>query len=481
MTNVKSFKHIVFSNFIWKFGERFLAQLVSLIISIILARLLTPEDFGVVAIVMIFITFANVFVSHGLGNALVQKQQVDNLDYSSVLYINIVIGIIVYVCLYIISPIIANFYSIPTLCKLLRVLGFRIIIASINSIQQAYVAKHLLFKRFFYSTLIGSISSAVVGIVLAYMGYGVWALIIQYLSNTIISTVVLWLTINWRPEFIFSFERVKKMFAFGWKLLVSGLLDTGYKQLSSVFIGKRYTSADLAFYSQGDKYPGLIVTNINASISGVLFPALSNVQDDINKVKLMTRKALQVSSFIILPCMFGIAAIAKPLISILLTDKWLPCVPFLQLFCISYGLWPIHTANLQAIKAIGRSDIFLKLEIIKKIIGIFALIISVKISPLAMAISIVITDFIAIFINAYPNRKLLGYGYIEQAKDILPTFIISFIMSIIIYPVTYIGFSNIYTIIIQVILGGVVYLGLSFVLKKELVNYFINLIRNVRK
>lgn len=469
-------KSKVFSGLIWKFGERITAQLISLLVSIILARLLSPDEYGAVAIVMIFITLANVFVSSGFGNALIQKKDADNLDFSSVFYINIAIGIALYIVIFCIAPFVANFYDMPILSPTLRVLGIRIVIASINSVQQAYVSRNMLFKRFFWSTLFGTLVSGIVGVVMAYHGFGVWALVAQYLTNTCTDTVVLWFTVRWRPCLQCSFSRAKGLFSYGWKLLLSGLLDTGYKQLRSLIIGRKYSSSDLAYYNQGDKYPALLVTNINASISSVIFPAMAQCQDDRTKVKSMTRRAIQISSFVLWPCMLGVAAIAKPLVVFLLTDKWLQCVPYIRIFCFTYGLWPIHTANLQAINAVGRSDLFLKLEIAKKIVGMVAILVSMNYGPLVMAYSLVVTDLIATVINAFPNKELLNYGYFEQIKDMMPSFVIALVMALIIYPVQNLGFSNIITIIIQVLLGASIYITLAILTKQKSLTYLLGLI-----
>lgn len=474
-------KSKVFSGLIWKFGERITAQLISLLVSIILARLLSPDEYGAVAIVMIFITLANVFVSSGFGNALIQKKDADNLDFSSVFYINIAIGIALYIVIFCIAPFVANFYDMPILSPTLRVLGIRIVIASINSVQQAYVSRNMLFKRFFWSTLFGTLVSGIVGVVMAYHGFGVWALVAQYLTNTCTDTVVLWFTVRWRPCLQCSFSRAKGLFSYGWKLLLSGLLDTGYKQLRSLIIGRKYSSSDLAYYNQGDKYPALLVTNINASISSVIFPAMAQCQDDRTKVKSMTRRAIQISSFVLWPCMLGVAAIAKPLVVFLLTDKWLPCVPYIRIFCFTYGLWPIHTANLQAINAVGRSDLFLKLEISKKIVGMVAILVSMNYGPLVMAYSLVVTDLIATVINAFPNKELLNYGYFEQIKDMMPSFVIALVMALIIYPIQNLDFSNIITIIIQVLLGASIYITLAILTKQKSLTYLLGLIEKHKR
>ena len=477
-TNIKS---KVFSGLLWKFGERIAAQLISLIVSIILARLLLPSEYGAVALVMVFITIANVFVSSGFGNALIQKKDADNLDFSSVFYINILLSIGLYFIIFFCAPLVAQFFEMEILAPALRVLGIRIPIAAINTVQQAYVSRNMLFKRFFWSTLFGTLISGVVGVIMAYQGFGVWALVTQYLVSTSVDTVVLWFTVRWRPDRAFSLTRAKELLSFGWKLLVSGLIDTGYTQLRALIIGKMYTSSDLAFYNQGDKYPSLIVVNINASISSVLFPAMSKMQDEREKVKLMTRRSIQVSSYVMWPLMIGLAVVAEPMVSLLLTDKWLPCVPYLRFFCITYGLWPIHTSNLQALNAIGRSDLFLKLEIIKKVIGLAALLISMQFSPLAMAGSMVITGVISTFVNSAPNRKLLNYTYREQLKDLLPSFAMAAVMGAIVYPVIFLGLSNVVTLIIQIGAGIVIYLLLSKLTKSSSYTYVMDIAKPLLK
>ncbi|MCI8527573.1 MAG: lipopolysaccharide biosynthesis protein [Lachnospiraceae bacterium] len=468
----------VFSGLFWKFGERITAQFVSLLISIVLARLLIPEDYGAVAIVMVFITIANVFVGNGFGNALIRKKDADNLDFSSVFYVGILISVIIYGVLFFMAPWVADFYDMPVLAPVLRVLGIRVIIAAVNTVQQAYVSRNMLFKRFFWSTLLGTVISGIVGIAMAYRGFGVWALAVQYLTNTTIDTLVLWCTVRWRPELGCSWGRVKELLAFGWKLLVSGLLDTGYKQVRSLIIGKKYTNSDLAFYNQGEKYPNLIVVNINSSISSVIFPAMSQYQDNPLRMKQMVRRAIQISSYIMWPMMIGLGAVAEPLIRMLLTEKWLPCVPYVRIFCFSYGLWPIHTANLQALNALGRSDLFLKLEIIKKSIGLAVLLVSMQISPLAMAYSLIIADIASVFINAAPNIRLLQYGYSEQLKDLLPPLLMAGVMFLVIYPISFLPVGDAAVVVLQIAVGAAVYLLESVLFRHEGFLYLVGLLNN---
>lgn len=471
----------VVSSLIWKFLERTGTYLVQFVIQIILARILLPSEYGIVAIVTVFIALANVFIQNGFNTALIQRKNVTDLDYSSVLYLSLLIALVLYIIIFICSPFIANFYKDPLITPVLRVLSLTLFLGAFNSIQTAYISRNMLFKKNFLSSLIAIIVSGIVGIIFANLGYGVWALVIQQLLNMIILIIILLFTIDWKPRLIFSIKRVKVLFSFGWKLLCSALIDTLYNNIYDLIIGRKYTSTDLAYYNRGKQFPNVIVTNVNGSISTVLLPTMSKNQDDKVKVKEMTRKAIVISSFVLFPMMIGLAVVAKPLVSIILTDKWLECVPFLQILCFSFALWPIHTANLQAINAIGRSDVFLKLEIVKKIVGILILIITVPMGLYSMALGQIITGIISSFINAYPNKKLLNYSYLEQMKDLCPIIIISLVMGLIIYPISFLNLGNLLILILQCIIGVIIYIIFSWLFKIDAFNQIINLIKNIRK
>ena len=447
----------VVSNFLWRFLERCGAQGVTFIVSIVLARLLDPSVYGTIALVTVFTIIMQVFVDSGMGNALIQKKNADDLDFSSVFWFNIAMCSVLYLIMFISAPFIASFYNKPELTPVVRVLSLILIISGIKNVQQAYVSRNMLFKRFFFSTLGGTIGAAIVGITMAYLGYGVWALVAQMLFNAAVDTTILWITVKWRPKKQFSLQRLKGLFSFGWKLLVSQLIDTVYNQARQLIIGRMYSSSDLAQYNQGKKFPELIVTNINTSIDSVLLPTLSKAQDDPSAVKSMTRRAIKTSTYIMMPFMVGLAVCAEPLVSLILTDKWLPCVPFLRIFCFSFAFYPIHTANLNAIKALGRSDLFLKLEIIKKIIGITAILSTMWISVRAMAYSLLVTSVLSQIINSWPNKRLMNYSYLEQLKDMLPQICLSLGMGAIVYSVQFIGLNNLLTLVIQIVVGGMLY------------------------
>ena len=474
-------KKSVIGNFIWRFAERCGAQLVTFIVSIVLARILDPKDYGTIALVTVFTTILQVFVDSGLGTALIQKKNADDLDFSSVFYFNFIVCIILYVGMFIAAPYIALFYKDTTLTPVMRVISLTIVISGVKGIQQAYVSKNMLFKRFFFSTIGGTIFSAVLGIAMAYMGYGVWALVAQQLSNTAIDTLILWLTVKWRPKKMFSYERLKGLFSFGWKLLISSLLDTAYNNLRNLIIGKLYSSSDLAFYNQGEKFPKVIVMNINASIDSVLLPTMSIEQDNPERIKQMTRRAIKTSTYVMAPLMMGLAFCAEPIVRLVLTDKWIFCIPFLRIFCITYMFWPVHTANLNAINAMGRSDWFLRLEIIKKIVGLAILLSTMWFGVMAMAYSLLLSSVLSQIINSWPNRKLLKYGYLEQVRDFAPGILLAVLMGICVHFVEYMSLPMIVTLVIQIVLGSIIYIVGSAILKLEEFQYLLEMIKSIMK
>lgn len=471
----------VITNFFWRFLERCGAQGVTFIVSIVLARLLDPTVYGTVALVTIFTTIMQVFVDSGMGNALIQKKDADDLDFSSVFYFNMAMCSALYLIMFFAAPFIASFYRMPELTAIVRVLSFVVVISGVKNVQQAYVSRHLMFKRFFFSTLGGTIGAAVIGIAMAYLGFGVWALVAQMLFNAAVDTTILWITVKWRPKKMFSFQRLKSLFSYGWKLLASSLIDTVYNDLRQLIIGKKYSSGDLAYYNQGKKFPQLIVTNINTSIDSVLLPTMSKAQDDMAAVRSMTRRAIKTSTFLMMPAMIGLAVCAEPLVQLILTEKWLPCVLFLRIFCITYAFYPIHTANLNAIKAMGRSDLFLKLEIIKKTVGIIAILITMWISVQAMAYSFLVTTILNQIINSWPNKKLLNYSYLEQVKDMMPQILLSLGMGAAIYAVSFLHLSASLTLLIQIPLGVLVYWSGSRIFHVESYTYIIEMVKNFKK
>ena len=470
-------KEKVFSNLLWRLAERYGAQIVQFVVSIVLARLLMPEIYGTIALVMVFITLLSVFVDSGFGSALIQKKDSDDLDFSTVFYFNIVFCAILYILIFFLAPLIAKFYNKDELTAVIRVLSLTLIFSSLKNVQQSYVSKHMMFKKFFFATLIGTIISAVVGIWMAVKGFGIWAIVAQSLTNTAIDTLILWITVKWRPKKQFSFQRLKILFSYGWKLLVSALLDTTYNELRQLIIGKKYSTEDLAYYNKGEQFPKLIVTNINSSIDSVLFPAMSSVQEDKEQVKLMTKKAIRMSTYIMAPMMIGLAVTANSVVRLVLGEKWLSAVFFLQIFCITYMFYPIHTANLNSYKALGRSDLFLKLEIVKKIVGLAILSVAMWFGVKAIALSLLLTTALSIIINSWPNRKLLNYTLLEQLKDIFPNIFLALVMGALVWLIGLIPLHYIAVLTIQVVTGIIVYLFGSIITKNSEFVYLFNILK----
>lgn len=467
------------TNLSWKFAERIASQLVSFVVSIVLARILEPSDYGSIAMVMIFVTLSNVFVEGGFSSALIQKKDADKLDFSTVFYFSIVFSIFLYVILFFVAPYISRFYGdgYEILTPVLRVIGLQIIVYGANSVQQAYVSKKMMFKKFFWATLIGTIVSACIGLAMAYLGFGIWSLVGQQMAMVITNTIVLYLVTRKLPGLMFSFQRLKGLFSYGAKILGASLLVSFFLDLRSLIIGKLYSAKDLAFFDRGRQFPNLIVTNINSSVGAVLFPKMSQEQDDKIRVKQLCRNSIRFSSFVMMPLMMGMAVCAEPLIRVLLTDKWIESVPFLRLFCIIYMFYPIHTANMQAIKAIGKSETFLVLEIIKKLLELISLLLVMKISVMAIAINMAVLTTLFTFINAYPNIKYLDYSFKEQMNDMLPSLLLSTIMAILVYGIGLIlPISDLGVLIVQVLFGIAFYSTLSYLTNNPEFKYLYELI-----
>ncbi len=461
-------KKQVIQGVFWKFAERIAAQLVSLIVSIILARLLSPSEYGTISLVMVFITIANVFVSSGFGQALIQKKDADSLDFSSVFYFSLVFTFLVYLVLFILAPYIAKFYDMPILSSVLRVLAISVPIMGINSVQQAYVARKMQFKLFFYATFVGTVASAFVGIWLAYNDYGVWALVAQTLTNNIIDTIVLQISIKWRITREFSLSRVIKLLDYGWKLLLQSLVLQFYASLRSLLIGKFYTTEDLSFYTKGNQFPDLISSNIDTGINTALFPVMSKAQDSIERVKAMARKTTDFSSYIMSPILIGFIAVAEPFISLLLTDKWLPAVPYLRICCIVLLFRAPQTAILQAIKAVGRSDEVLKIDIPIRIFAIIVLCISLNYSVYIFALSEILVTVFGTVLYAIVSKKIINYNGFEVCRDFLINVFIASIMGTMVYGIGKILRINyFFSMLVQILIGVIVYVGLSILFKSN--------------
>ena len=472
----------IVSSLFWKFMERCGTSGVQFVTSIVLARLLLPEDFGLIALVMVFITLANVFVQNGFGTALIQKKDADNLDFSSVFYASLLIVACLYAILFFTAPLVANFYDHPELTTIVRVLALTLFFGALNSIQEAYIARNMLFKKLFWRSLGALVPSAAIGITCALKDFGVWALVIQQLCDVSLMCVFMWFTVKWRPQLQFSFDRVKGLMPFGWKFASAVLLNSLYANGKNLITGKIFSPTSLGYLSRGELFPLAIVANINTAIQSILFPTLSSVQSDVSAVKYVTRKTIVCSAFVIFPVMTVLFVLAEPVVWLVLGEKWLPCVPFVRIFCFTYSLWPIHTSNLTAINAIGRSDIVLKQEIIKDFVGISIFIMFIIDSEsLVDAIqSYIPIAVMGLVVNMWPNKKLIGYGIWEQFKDITPSFLLSCFTGITIYFWGTFFDDPIFLIISSTFIGVLFFYVFSIILHLEGLRYLVQTYRDYK-
>ena len=473
-------KHKAIKGFFWRFGERISSQLVGFAVSVILARLLEPSEYGVIALTMVFMAIANCLSISGLGVSLIQKKDADEVDFSTIFYAGIVLSVVMYCLLYILAPYIGYLYGNEQVISVLRALGLTLPIASINSVQQAYVSRKMDFRKFFYATFIGTIVSGAVGIGMAYNGFGVWSLVGQQLSNILTNTLVLGVVVKWRPKLVFSWIRLKELYGFGVKLMGAQLLGTSFNELKSLVIGIKYKPADLAFFNRGDSIPNLIAGNINNTINTVLFPAMAKVQDDKKVVKIAIRRSMMTSSFIMVPMMFLLASVADKIVLILFTEKWLPCVPFMQVLCLNHCISILGTANLQTFNAMGRSDITFKLEVIKKPIFLLMIMYTMTISPLAIAIGNLFYGIVATAINMWPNRKIIDYKLLEQLSDVKNPFVISSLMFVVVSLLGTIQYNPYTILLVQIVVGLSFYFTISMLVASENFKYLITTIKSMR-
>ena len=468
----------IVKSFFWKLLERLSAQLIQFVVTIVLARLLLPSEYGIIALITVFLALCNVIVDGGLNTALIQKKDADNVDFSTIFFFSIVLSIAMYMLMFVCAPLIASFYKQPDLVPIIKVLSLSLPFYAINSIQSAYVAKHMLFKRLFYSSLGAIIVSGTIGIYMAYKGFGVWALVVQSISSQIVTAIIMWYTIKWRPLFVFSVNRFQVLFNYGWRIFGANFITALFVNARKLAIGKFYTPSSLACYEKGGHLPSIVVDNIFTSIQTILLPTLSESQDNRPQVKSMMRRSTKLSCFLIYPIIVLMIVSAKPLVLLLLTDSWIGAVPFVQILCVSYFFRPITISNWEAIKALGYSDITLKLEVVKKIVDIFILIITAFIGVYAIAIGQVVFNMICIFINLAPNQKLLNYGIREQLVDAIPTLLIAFTAGFVVYWFQFLPIHNLWIIVLQFILGGFLYIGFSILIKEESYLYIKQIIKN---
>ncbi len=470
----------IVNNIGWAFAERIIAQLVSFAVSVVLARLLMPEDFGIIAIVTVFISFCDALVNGGFANALVQKKDSNQLDFSSVCWTSFFIAGILYALLFVFSPQLEHFYEIDGLSAVVRVMGLRLFVSAYQSMQTAYVQKKLMFRKFFYASFSGTILSAIIGILMAYNGFGVWALVGQQLAAGLFCTIILSFVIKWHPSFVVSFNSIKQLWSYGWKILVSTITNVLNDNIRGMTVGKVFTPADLAFYEQGKRFPVLLTSDITDSIGKVVFPVMSDMQNDKESIKNLLRRAIRVSSFLLIPLIVGLAAVSNKFVLLLFTEKWMPCVVFLCILSLVYISRPLCALFQKSVWAIGKSSVTLFHEIVTTILSISLLLIALFVfrNMLLVAWGAVITTVVGTMIYAFFVKKYFNYHYKDMLMDYMPSFVLSVVMGAIVYFVGEITMVNTaLTLIIQVVLGFVIYIVSAKILKMRELKEVADMIR----
>lgn len=476
----KKLKAIVIIGLLWRVGEQFGTQIIQFVTQLVLARILMPGDYGVISIITVFITISQVFVDSGFGQALVQNKKIDNVDLSSVFFANLAVALMAYIIIFASAPIIAGFYKEPIIKYVLRAQGIVIIINALNVVQNSVMIRNMQFKKSFMGSGIGTLTQGIVGIILAVMNLGVWALTFSQIARSIVITIVLWKTVKWKFQFNFSAKRMRELFKYGSGILISNLVNTIFVNLQTLIVGKKFNSENLGFYTRGEQFPQLVSNNITMPLSAVLFPTMTKLQDNRKELKNVMQRIIVMGSYFTFPLMTILAIVAKPIVLLLLTEKWLPCVPFLQLACIKFAFSPIHDANLQAITAIGKSVIFMKLSIVKNVITLMILFISINFGIFAVAVGGVVASLLSIFIDIAPNIKIISYSLKDQLHDLLPNMILAGLVGLITYSIGYIGLSEYLTGFLQIGTYGLLYIVFSKMLRMKGLNESLKILVELR-
>lgn len=469
MSEKESLKSRSISSLLWKLLERGGNAVVQMAVQVVMARLLSPADFGALAIMLVFVNVGNVIVQSGLNTALVQADEVDAGSYSTVFWMSLAVSLVLYVACFLGAPLIASAYGMPQVTWPLRVLCLVLVVNAYNAVQVAKVTRDLEMRKTFVSTICSVIASGVLGAGVALGGGGLWALVAQQLAYQVVNCLVLALQVEWHPIAVFRADEARRLFGFGWKLLASGLLATGYQSLSDLVVGACFSVAELGVMSQGKKYPTALASAIDGAIQPVMLSTVAHVSDDVDRARAVTRRALKSSAFVVMPVMVLAACVAPVLLPMLLGEQWVPAVPFFQVFCITSALLPIHTTNLQSLNAMGRSDLFLRLELIKKAYGVANLLLCAFVlrDVWLLCCSYLLTGLVSTVVNAWPNRRVLGYGYLDQVRDLAPGVLLSAVAAAVALSVVALGLPDVATLCLQVVAFGATYIGLSRLLRVE--------------
>ena len=462
---IDSLRNKTLSGSFWSLADNLAGSGITFLVGLVLARLLTPQEYGVIGIIMIFIAVFNSIVDSGFSNALIRKNDADDTDYNTVFFFNLLISVLLFFVLYFSANAISSYFNIPILVPVTKVMASIVIINAFAIIQRTLLVKNIDFKTQMKVSLIASIVSGIVGIGMAVMGYGVWSLVGQQVSRQLMNSVFLWIFNKWRPRLTVSGKSFRELFGFGWKLRVSGLIDTIWKQIYQVVIGKCYSAETLGHYTRAEQFNQIFSSNLTAVVHRVSYPALSKIQDEKERLKQAYRKVIKTTMLVTFPCMLGLAAVARPMILVLIGEQWLPCVPYLQIICFSGMLYPLHALNLNMLQVKGRSDVYLILEIVKKTIAVGPILLGIFINIYWMLIGSVFTGFIAYYLNGHYSGREIDYPCREQVLDIMPTFLISLSMAAVVFDMSYLNISAFVIFPLQLIVGFGIMIGLCEMLK----------------
>lgn len=480
MSDTNELKDKTVSGMFWSFAQKISSQLVSFFITVVLARILTPDDYGIVALAGLFLVLMSVFSDGGLGQALIQKKDADEKDFNTLFTTQLVFASVIYVIVFALAPFVATAFNTkdPELFKsLLRVMALTMPLGALAGVQNSVVTRRLMFRWYFYANIASLAVSASVGIYMAYSGYGAWALVGQSVSSTITSTIVIFCLLDWHPKLLFYKERFKPLFREGVKFMGTSVVGTFFSQLISYIMGLKYSPADLAYFNRGGGIPNLVSKNIDGTIQGVLFPVLVQIQDDIPAVRRALSRAIRVSTFILFPMLFGVAAIADKLVIMIFTEKWAPCIPFMRVICVCNVIAVMAAVNLQALRATGHIGTVFKLEWFKKPLLVLVLTGTMMISPMAIIYGMLCMNVYSYLVNSYPNKKILNYSYIDQIKDVAPNLIVAAIMAVIVFLVGLLDMNMLVSVVIQILVGASFYIVVSYIRKNDSLFYVIDYIK----
>lgn len=480
MKSEQNLKERAIGGAIWKLAEKLGMQMMQIVIQIVLARILLPEDYGIIGLLSIFINISDVFILQGFTTALIQKKDADELDYSSVFFANLAMSIIIYIIFYAISPMAAEFYDTPQLCKVMRVLSLNIIVGAFCAVHNAIVSKNLQFKISFIRNIANTVTQGVVGIGMACFGYGVWSLVGSKIAGTFVGMVILCVTVEWKPKFVFSMDRIKSLFQYSSKVLGTNLLNTIFNNIHSLIIGRYFSTIDVGYYQRGQQIPQAAMTAVDGSMNEVLYPTLSLLQNEPDRMKGALRRSMKTSMYIVLPMLMGLMVTAKPLTLILLTDKWLPSVPFMQLTCLITLFWPL-SARTHALNAIGRSDVTFKLSIIAKIITLIMIAACISFGIYAIMWGTLLASVISFWITSYYVKKYLNYSLKELFRDIGAPIILSAGMVLVVVAISKLPIGIFMGLFFQILGGALFYILMSEILKLEQYEYIKNMMLKIIK